>query len=434
MNKKHTNITPLLLMGGMASLLLTACQTQEETVSSSSSIQVNTIAISGSTRSADLTDNTFTVLFWRQPEKLENPTKGTVADWNTPYIASTAPQPVSFYPQIVYDTMQPYPSSSGGNSWLYATGYAPGKVLEKDATLGYKKLTASFTDHLEKGRYDFLSCDVWRDVYKGSQADPFSQEKNRLYFRHLSSKLTFYADRDELMENKQYVRNAQVTNLQMSIDGGKNWTPMYTPSAFEWQTLKDDDYTAAYNKVIDEVKKIDGNTTVTSKPVAGYKATDAETFAGANNTDYVLKGSAVDLIPLKKNGSTTIDSCFVCNPMDVDGKIQIGQQIQLKMDISAELSPSQDFPKPDSESSTDDITYTKTWTNYTVPIFGVDKDGNVNDKEIITEFKPGKEYRIYLHFFRSGVYLVAKELPWYMGGEHYVVIQGGDNQGTGNNN
>lgn len=391
----------------------------------SGTIRVNTLAVNG-TRAASTEDgdNTFMVLFWQDTNHLEDPEKSENASWTTPYLASCAPQPVAFYSQSVYDTRYPYPDES---SKLYATGYAPGKVLAPDKTEGYRKLTATVND-LEKGRYDFLGCDVWSDVYKGSQSDPFAQDKNKLYFRHLAAKLVFYADRDkETMENKQYVRNVEITNLRMSIDD--TWAgneKMYTPNVFEWESLGSDDFTTSYNKTIAVAKLVTGNTGITSKPTAGYMPTDAEAFAGANNPDFKLSRHATDRVPIS---GMYIDSIFVCNPID-DGVIQsAANSIHLKMDISAELSFHPDFPKSDGDgSTTDDLTFTRTWKDVELEaIYKLGDDGKTTTDKI-TEFKPGNEYRIYIHFYRTGVNLTALEMPWNYGGVHYITISGGDKQ------
>ena len=396
----------------------------------SGTIRVNTLAVNG-TRAASTEDgdNTFMVLFWEQEDlsNLESPSENA---WNAPYLASCAPQPVAFYGQSVYDTRYPYPDES---SWLYATGYAPGKVLAPDETDDYRKLSATVND-LEKGRYDFLGCDVWSDVYKGSQTDPFAQDKNKLYFRHLAAKLVFYADRDKTtMENKQYVRNVEITNLQMSIDDGQSWTSMYTPNKFGWKTLEEADFTNSYNKTIEAAKQVAGNNSVgkDSKPKAGYKAVGAIEFAGANNTNFKLSRHATDRVPIS---GMYIDSIFVCNPIDA-GEIQsTANPIRLKMDVSAELSFHPDFPQSDgSSSTTDDLTFTRKWEGVELEAiyeFKQDTQGNVTvDKnKPVKWFKPGNEYRIYIHFYRTGVNLTALEMPWNYGGVHYITIPGGDKQ------
>ena len=398
----------------------------------SGTIRVNTLAVNG-TRAASTEDgdNTFMVLFWQEKDRnnLESPSED---DWAKPYLASCAPQPVAFYGQSVYDTRYPYPDES---SMLYATGYAPGKVLAPDNTDDYRKLTATVSD-LEKGRYDFLGCDVWSDVYKGSQNDPFAQEKNKLYFRHLAAKLVFYADRDKTtMENKQYVRNVEITNLQMSIDNGTNWTSMYTPNEFEWKTLEEPDFTNSYKNTIEAAKQVAGNNSVGSEPKAGYKAVGAIEFAGANNTNFKLSRHPTDRVPIS---GMYIDSIFVCNPI-VNGEIKsAANSIHLKMDISAELSFHPDFPKSDNsgsidDSTTDDLTFTRTWKNVELEaIYGFtqDTEGNVtvNKNSPVKWFNPGNEYRIYIHFYRTGVNLTALEMPWNYGGVHYITIPGGGKQ------
>lgn len=422
--KRNNRFLHYMMWAGILPAFLTvSCQgTEDEVSSQTKNIAVNTRGVGFA--NAENKDNSFMVLFWDRSHSLL-PTETT----RTPFLASNAPQPVDFYNTVVYDTGKPYPTNE--NEYLHATGYAPGQVLKPEAGDYTKLKTEIPPEDLSKGKYDFLSCDAWDEVYRGSLQDPFSQPKNKLYFRHLAAKLSFYVDRDkESMQNKQYVRNVQITNLQMSIDDGNTWTSMYTPSEFTWQELTGEDFTDSYNKTIETVKKVAGNEkAATSKPAYGYKAFAAEEFAGAGNQDFVLKGSPADLVPI--NGMF-VDSCYVCNPIQ-NGTVQTGKPIRLKMDISAEFSFSQDFPNPDigtGSSTTDDITYTRKWVGKEVAIYEVDTQGNI--KEPILEFKPGKEYRIYLHMYRSGVYLVAKELPWDEGGIHYVTIPGGEKgSGTG---
>ncbi len=411
----------------LAGLIPTSCDSREDAPATpqAGSIRVNTMAVPG-TRDAEgrvVTDNTFMVLFWTDATHLENPESGS--QWPSPYLAGHAPQPVPFYKLSVYDTRYPYPDRS---SYLYATGYSPGNVLVPDAIQGYRRIESTVSDQ-EKGRYDFLGCDLWRDVYRGSQNDPFAQDKNKLYFRHLAAKLVFFADRDRnTMENKQYVRNVRITNLYMSIDGGRTYTGMYTPEAFEWKALESSDFTSAYTAAIDSVKLEPGNTGVTSAPSAGYKAVAAMPFAGADAA-FELQRHATDRVPVY---GMAIDSCYVCNNI-VDGVVQSSatHQIKLKMDITAELSFNPEFPASSSTgSTTDEITYTHTWRDMELEaIYQVDANGN-KTAQTVHEFKPGMEYRVYIHFFRKGVNLVAIEQPWNVGGVHYISISGSDKTGN----
>jgi len=391
----------------------------------SQTIRVNTMAVNGGRDRTVGSDQSFGVLFWTDKSHLENFTELLI--WPSPYLVSLSKQPVEFYQQGVYDTRYPYPDET---TYLYATGYAPGNVLSPKPGLGYRKLVASVIDE-ELGRYDFMGCDVWGDVYKGSQLDPFAQSKNKLYFRHLASKLLFYADRDRnTMENKQYVRNVKITALYMSTDGGATYTPMYTPEEFEWRKLEAADYTDAYTKAIDAVKLIPGNTGVKSKPIGGYKTVKAMPFAGPD-TEFVLERHASDRVPVY---GFPIDSCYVCNNI-VNGVVQgpaIPRPIQLKMDISAELSFDPDFKE--NGPTTDDLTYTRTWPDVKLDaIYKVDVNGKTTTEKVY-EFKPGYVYRVYIHFHRTGVNLVAIEMPWNIGGVHYITIPGGKPKGENQNN
>lgn len=404
----------ILLAGALiVSMLPMSCDDKDSPDADGKGICVNTSSVADVRAGGDgiVSDNTFTVLFWKDVSHLEMPS--STISWPEPYLAALAPQPVPFYVRAVFDTRYPYPDAS---SYLYATGYAPGGVLT--ASDGYRTLTAS-VGQAEKGRYDFLGCDVWRDVYKGSRNDPFAQDKNKLFFRHLASKLVFYADRDKkTMENKQFVRNVRITNLYMSTDG-VNYTPMYTPNSFEWKVLTASDYTSSYNTVIQAAQTANG---VVSIPVAGYRTAGVTSFAG-DDPDFVLEKHASDRVPIY---GMSIDSCYVSNKI-VNGELQgtTSGHIRLKMDISADLSFDIEFPNSDSEgSTTDDFTYTHTWKNVVLDaIYEVDASGNKTDTTV-NLFKPGMEYRVYIRFNRKGVNLVAIEYPWDIGGVHYVTIPG----------
>ncbi len=370
----------------------------------------------------NVSDNTFTVLFWAGDDVNPLVTPADNLAWEAPYLAAHAPQPVGFYEFGVFDTRYPYPDQT---TPLYATGYSPGEALAPDAVSGYRRLTATVLG-TEKGRYDFLGCDVWKDVFKGSRSDPFANDKNKLYFRHLDSKLVFYADRDKkTMENKQFVRNVSITQLYMSIDGGKTYTPMHTPCAFEWQGLEADDFTTGYNKAIEAALAEPGNAAVagTSRPTAGYKTISTMEFAGPDHA-FELQKHATDRVPVS---GMTIDSCYVSNPV-VNGVVQkTTYPIRLRMDISAELSFDPDFPQSDGNgSTTDDLTYTHTWHAVELNgIYQVDEAGKKTNVAV-NEFKPGMSYHVYIHFHRKGVNAVAIELPWNVGGVHYLSISGAD--------
>jgi len=386
----------------------------------SASVKVNTAVAGVASRgTAAVEDNTFMLLFWRNADHLEQASANPTL-WLLPYLASHAPQPVHFYGVSVYDTNYPYPS----DATLYATGYSPGSVISYSTDEGYRLLTVNINDPDKKGRYDFLGCDVWREVFRGHLSDPYSQEKNKLYFRHLASKLKFFADRDDAtMENRQFVRNVQIRDLQMSTDGGKTWTPMHTPSAFEWKTLGPADFTAAYMEAIDAAKRVAGNEAAASTlPKAGYKASASEEFAG-KGSGYLLARGNTDQVPIS---GCVIDSCFVCNRISGGGAVQ-DKPIRLRMDIRAEMSYDMTFPKPDNESTTDNVTFTREWPGVELSaIEKVDDSGATVPGDPVRLFKAGNEYRVYIHFSRTGVNLAAREMPWDYAGIHPVPIIGGD--------
>lgn len=393
-----------------------------------SSIRVNTAAVGvgvATRAAADDTgrDDTFMMLFWRDAAPLET-ADADYSDWARPYLASHAPQSVPFYGISVYDTTYPYPADKEDEP-IYATGYAPGSLIYRDLEAGYRKLAVKIDDPMSKGRYDFLGCDIWKEVYKGSLPDPFAQEKNKLYFRHLAAKLKFFADREKPnMEKRQYVRNVKVKNLRMSIDGGQTWIDMHTPSAFEWRVLAPEkDFTTAYWKAIRAVRVLPGNEGASDTyPKAGYAASGSEEFAG-EGSGYVLARENTDLVPVS---GYDIDSCFVCNPI-IGGVEKVDKPIRLKMDISAEMSYDISFPEPDNELTTDNLTFVREWNGVSLSVINkVDDLGNVVKGSEVDRFVPGNEYRVYIHFSLTGVDIVASELPWEYTNSHYIPILGGD--------
>ncbi|MEY8688106.1 hypothetical protein AB9N12_18960 [Bacteroides sp. AN502(2024)] len=418
----------LIAMTFIAGVSLSSCVYDgEDDSGESDNIRINTMVINGSPRIAPLADtdnDKFVVLFWREDELAS--LKSTTSDFPVPYLSREAPQSVEFYNQTVYDTGYPYPYPE--TALLYATGYAPTSALTPEGNFRTLKVNEGDPN---KGRHDFLGCDLWPEAYRGSQSDPFAKDKNKLYFRHLAAKLKFYADRDrESMENKQFVRNVRITNLYMRTDDGNDeagWHPMHTPSEFQWDVMKEGDFTSSYKKTIDEVKATPGNEGVSTMPQYGYRVCASEAFSGNDGGAFVLHRNAADRVPIS---GMYIDSCYVCNPIET-GAVSGDQlkPIRLKMNISAELSFRFDFPLNDGSggSLTDDLTFTRTWTNVQLSaIYPVGTDGKVNQEEAgkVKVFEAGKEYRIYIHFYRTGVNLTALEMPWNQGGVHYITISG----------
>jgi len=400
------------------------------------SIRITTAMVPGRWDKIEPGDAPFMLMLWDDDTQLVTP--GT-SDWSAPYLYRESPQSVTFYKEFVYDVGEPYPTVA--NQMLYATGYAPSTALvvsDNYRVLDYGKPDWSQEELKEVERIDFLGCDVWPDVYRGSVSDPFAQDKNRLYFRHLAAKLVFYADRERgTMEGRQYVRRVSVTNLRMSVDGGTTWEPLCAPVQFTWGPLDPArDFSAEYTALLDRIKKIPGNTTVTSVPPAGYRTSAVRTFT--DNPGFVLQrrladgSAATDRVPVT---GMALDSCYVASPLDTDGNARRGK-IELRMDITAELSFDFPFPLPDGSSTdedgsvTDDMTFTHTWPDMTVDaIKVVDADGNLTGS-VVDFFRPGDEYRVYIHFTRTGVNMVARQLPWFEGGSHTVVIVGGDKAQT----
>jgi len=416
--------------------------------STDTTICVKTAMVSGR-HDRNLSDEEpFMLLLWENVDHLEN---AASTEWPAPYLAQEAPQSVPSYSDLVYDVGVPYPAIT--SQMLYATGYSPANVLTHSddyRVLTFNPPAAAYPDAKTAERTDFLGCDVWKEVYKGTVKDPFAQEKNKLYFRHLAAKLVFYADRNPEMENKQFVRKVQITNLQMSIGGGE-WGPLYAPTQFTWTTLADKDFSTSYTTMLNSIKKVSGNEGVTTEPKGGYRTSAVTTFAVKQDEngkyipdpDFVLQQRLLDKTPSSNRvpiAGMAIDSCYVASPLNENGTEKAGN-IRLKMDISAEMSYSSAFPMPDgtytdaegntvSGTVTDNLTFTRKWKGVVldaIKTMSVDDSGNPTETDTPVElFKPGNEYHVYIHFNRTGVDIAARQLPWNYGGIHYIAIIGKD--------
>ncbi len=438
-------------------------------------ICVKTAMVSGHQDRSLSDEEPFMLLLWENVDHLET---AATTEWPEPYLAQTSPQSVSSYSDLVYDVGVPYPAIT--SQMLYATGYSPANALTPSngyKTVTYNPSTATRPNVKTAEHTDFLGCDVWKEVYKGTLKDPFAQEKNKLYFRHLAAKLVFYADRDISMENKQFVRKVQITNLQMSIGGGA-WEPLYAPTQFTWTTFTDNtddtdnlsksfNFSTSYTTMLDStIKEVPGNKGVATVPKGGYRTSEVTAFTGEldkegkfiPNSDFVLQQRLPDKTPSSNRvpiAGMEIDSCYVASPLKEDGTVKTGH-IRLRMDISAEMSFDPAFQMPDgtytdaegktvSGTVTDNLTFTRKWEevelNAIKTISFDDKGKPIVTDNLVTAFKPGNEYRVYIHFNRTGIDIAARQLPWNYGGVHYIAIVGtdpttpgtgtGDGDGTG---
>ena len=82
------------------------------------------------------------------------------------------------------------------------------------------------------------------------------------------------------------------------------------------------------------------------------------------------------------------------------------------MTVRAELSPDPAFPEEISEY--------KTWGNMKVKI--MEFKNNKATGNPVRNFRPGHEYKVYLQFKPTGVFLQGVGLPWIEEGPHYVPI------------
>lgn len=377
-------------------LSLTGCSHEVEDTPrySGESIQLNMLA--GSTREAGIESNALnwgpTLFFFTEAQY--NQAAPTETNAATPSLTSTdctyllsAPEDVDTYSSALYDTGKKYPADG---SSLYAAGYAPTGMLKPDngnhATLRVDYGGEEY-DFLA-GSIDFLGCDA-NPAYCGSSGDPFGQPTNVLKFRHLTSKITFYAYRSAEMENKQYVRNVAITGLQMQYQSTDEFFKLHTPTEFTW---------SAPEKTSDDDEA--------GQKHWGYKITDSKVNP---NTSWIESGKTDGLL-VGEERATILSSIYACDPYP--HTVNDNDQLVLQMTVWAELSPDPAFPE--------EISKDKTWENMTVGI--MEFKNNKATGNPVRNFRPGHEYKVYLQFKPTGVFLQGVGLPWIEEGPHYVPI------------
>lgn len=382
-------------------LSLTGCSHEVEDTPpySGESIQLNMLA--GSTREAGIESNAlnwgptlffFTEAQYNQAAPTEtNAATPSLTSANCTYLLS-APEDVDTYSSALYDTGKKYPTDG---SSLYAAGYAPTGMLKPDDGNNHATLRVDYGENgFLAGSIDFLGCDA-DPVYKGSSSDPFGQPKNVLKFRHLTSKITFYAYRSAEMADKQYVRNVAITDLKMRYKNTKDtnegeFFKLHTPTKFTWsapETMTDNDDEAVQKHW-------------------GYKITDSE----VNSNISLIESGKLDGLLVGEERATILSSIYVCDPYP--HTVSDNDRLVLQMTVWAELSPDPAFPK--------EISKDKTWENMTV---GIMEFKNNQETEIsVKNFRPGHEYKVYLQFKPTGVFLQGVGLPWIEEGPHYVPI------------
>lgn len=121
----------------------------------------------------------------------------TGADYNY-YNSTDNLSGIDNYKEDAYDTAIPYPNGTT----VYAIGYAPSDRLT--VSDDYKQLALSST--ISAGTVDVLAS----QTEEGNKNSPFSN-KSPLEFKHLLTKVTFYAKRDKKMQSSKLVHDVKVT-------------------------------------------------------------------------------------------------------------------------------------------------------------------------------------------------------------------------------
>ncbi|MCD8318282.1 MAG: hypothetical protein LUC45_05325 [Paraprevotella sp.] len=357
------------------------------------------------------------MLFWNETE-YNNFNRGALTA--TPTYVVTAPLGISSYASALYDTQKKYNSSA--SVYYYSTGYSPTAVLTPTAPSGtgsqseYAELTYKDNSPTGKawlGRYDICSTDAWEENYRGSFNDPFGLFSKTLLFRHLTSKLVFYVIRDASMTSKERVRRVTVDHVRTFHQGKEDITNLQSPTTFKWMPFDDNNLKSLVfiDNYTNSIAYLNSQTLGNLKqPEYGYMPIEAQTLP-----DTVLFTSGLD-DPVMADLETPLDSVYVCGDLDRKGGFTTGQgDLYLKMNIQAQFTYASEFPTGYTDDNAQ--VFYKKWVDQSVPVYGL--DGNP-----INSFLPGYEYRIYIHFYKTGVYLEAKKVKWKEGGTHYVDFGG----------
>lgn len=307
-----------------------------------------------------------------------------------------APERVDTYRSALYDTGKQYPKEND-EAYLYAIGFAPTEFLKpkqgEDGKPDYSVLTVEYGEFGEfghfKGSTDFLSCDA-NEKCKGSLSDPFGQPENVLNFRHLTAKVSFYAYRHESMQGKQQVRNVFIQGLKAKYNTTDTYANLCAPTEFTWTDQN------AGTTIGDDRKKN-----------WGYSKTKAESFG------VWLEMPKSDGLLVGEERASWLSTIYVCDP--TDHKVKDGDQLSLQMTVGAQLSFLPDF----ADLTSDEDGY-KVWQNMEVDVKEIN-NGTVS-KTSVKNFAPGHEYKVYLCFKPTGLYLQARRVPWEVEGPHYVPI------------
>ena len=279
----------------------------------------------------------------------------------------------------------------------------------------YRELTLSSEavsgGKLPLGRMDFLSLDA-DPAYWGNKENKFGQERNRLYFRHLTAQVLFVAQRDQSMVDMQYVRDVVLSNIRVCYYGGTDtapsatdagWMPFSVPHKLNWLP----DQATAQDQ---------------TSSIHGYKVTEMQdlpddfSIRTTGHTQLTVgRDVAVDSLFVNVRTSRTAATDIVNTPA--------GKGVFLKMDVSALLSHLDNFPMDTQRTNEENgLTHTMQWKDVIVPVHEV---GTTNP---VKSIDTGKRYKITLVFGRHNLYLDAVLMEWKDGGVHDYVFRPGSNE------
>ena len=261
-----------------------------------------------------------------------------------------------------------YPSDE--DEYVYATGYAPYDALSMSSD--YKTLTVK--DGYKDGKTDFLCCDG-NESHKGSAAEPFTDEKHELKFRHMTPRIRFVGIRDRVTYGVISVNNVRVTLRESN--------GLSVPQSFVYHHSNNNDRQT-------------------------YVAQDLQPIT----EPITLEQDTRDYIPANANG-LSLASCYVFHgelPTDYDpfaeDALSGSGTVELTMDIEADYSWYNPNGNPIRFES-------PKWVNQKVTV-NLEHDGNC--------FYPGYEYVVYITFYRESVVLQGVQQNWEEGGIHYLPV------------
>lgn len=276
---------------------------------------------------------------------------------------------------VYYETPYTYPNDF---TEVHATGYAPDNELAPVSGKGFTELEVKTRD----GSVDLLTCDGCEahsaSMKKDDESDnTFLQKEKELKYRHLTAKLTFQGERSADMVGMVGVRNIRIRFNEPKNEADKLNVPVKLKLYTKKGAVQEQDYSTY---IVSETNVYPYELEMVHKPIIppNETVTLGVCYVLSGGVDYGESAGQFDPIEGKWVGTPSA------------GKPQLG------ITVTAELYDAQ------SGGNTGAF-ITETWPLDPIKTW----ETSTGDK-----FLPGYEYKVTIHFNRTGVALRAEAVPW----------------------